>query len=279
MAIITISRGSMSGGMAFAECLAATLGYPSLAREVLVEAAGKLGVPEETLHGKIERSARFWERMTSDRRIYLVALQSALADASVGGDLIYHGNAGHLLLNDLPTVLRVRLIAPLPMRIRELMSRKGMDYQAAKEYINMMDEERVRWTKFVYGLDWRDPRNYDLVINLKNVTIETACAMVSAAVKLPAYATTEEVKKKLRDFLLACRVKVALAANPETRGTAFEVKADGDAVEVFGELATGGVLIRKAGPSEEDVRLIARTVGGVKEATVNLHHFPAFPDA
>ena len=82
MAIITISRGSMSGGMAFAECLAKTLGYPSLAREILIQAAGKLGVSEEKLRGKIEKSARFWERMTSDRRIYLIALQSARIESS-----------------------------------------------------------------------------------------------------------------------------------------------------------------------------------------------------
>lgn len=278
MAIITISRGSMSGGVALADCLAKHLGYPSLSREVLVKAAEKLGVPEETLRGKIERSARLWERLTSDRRLYLLALQSALADACVDGDLVYHGHAGHLLLKGLPNVLCVRLIAPLSMRIREVMKRKELDYQAAREYINLMDEERVRWTKFVYGLDWRDPKNYDLVINLRNVTIETACAMIRAAVRLPSYATTEEVKKQMRDYALACRVKVALAANARSRATAFDVRADGNEVEVLAEIATGGLLVRKAGPSEEDIRLIARTVDGVKDVKVSVRRFPEFPD-
>ncbi len=278
MAIITISRGSMSGGMAFAECLAKTLGYPSLAREVLVKAAGKLGVSEEKLRGKIEKSASFWERMTSDRRIYLIALQSALADACVGGDLVYHGHAGHLLLKDLPNVLRVRLIAPMPDRIREVMERQGLNYGAARDYIRLVDEERVRWTKFVYGLDWRDPKNYDIVINLGNISISTACAMVAAVVKLPAYATTEEVKKRLRDYALACRIKVVLAANSKSGAVKFDVRADGGKVEVFGEVATSGVLIRQAGPSEEEVQLIAKTVEGVDEVVVNLRRFPEFAE-
>jgi cytidylate kinase len=278
MAIITISRGSMSGGMALAECLEKHLGYPSLSREVLVKAAEKLGVPEETLRGKIERSARLWERLTSDRRLYLLALQSALVDACVGGDLVYHGHAGHLLLKGVPNVLRVRLIAPLSMRIREVMKRKELDYSAAKEYISLMDEERVRWTKFVYGLDWRDPKNYDLVINLGNITIETACAMIRTVVRLPSYATTEEVRKQLRDYALACRVKVALAANARSRATTFDVRADNDEVEVLAEVATGGLLVRKAGPSEEDIRLIARTVEGVKNVRVSVRRFPEFPD-
>jgi len=268
----------MSGGMAFAECLAKTLNYPSLAREVLVQAAGKLGVSEEKLRGKIEKSARFWERMTSDRRIYLIALQSALMDAGVDGNLVYHGHAGHLLLKDLPNVLRVRLIAPMPARIREVMERQGLNYESARDYIRLVDEERVRWTKFVYGLDWRDPKNYDLVINLGNIAIDTACAMVAAAVQLPAYATTEEVKKQLRDYALACRIRVALAANSKWRAIKFDVRADDGKVEVFGEVATSGVLIRQAGPSVEEVQVIAKAVEGVKEVVVNLRRFPEFAE-
>jgi cytidylate kinase len=279
MAIITVSRGSRSGGAAFAECLAKTLGYPSLAREVLVKAAEKLGVSEEMLRGKIEKRAGFWERMTSDRRIYLVALQSALADACVSGDLVYHGHAGHLLLKEVPNVLRVRLIAPESVRIHAAMEDQHLDYAAARDYIRLVDEERVRWTKFVYGLDWRDPRNYDLVINLRDITIPTACAMVAGAVKLPPYVTNEEVKKKLRNFGLACRVKVALAANTESRAVRFEVRADGGRVEVFGEVATSGVLMRRAGPKEADIRLIAKTVEGVRTVTVSLHEFPEYPDS
>lgn len=277
MAIITISRGSMSGGMEFAECLASTLGYPSLAREILVQAAARLNVPEEMLRGKIERSARFWERMTTDRRIYLVALQSALADACVSGDLVYHGHAGHLLLKDIPTVLRVRLIAPMTARIHTVMERQNLEFEAARDYIRTLDDERVRWTKFVYGVDWRDPRNYDLVINLKTINLETACAMVSEVVKLPTYATTEEVKKQLRDFALACRVKVALASIKQWQAVSFDVRADDGNVEVFGEMA-GGILVRQPGPSDQDIRLTAKTVDGVKEVNVSLHRFPEFGD-
>ncbi len=268
----------MSGGMAFAECLAKTLGYPSLAREVLVQAAGKLGVSEEKLRGKIEKRGRFWERLTSDRRIYLIALQSALADACVEGSLVYHGHAGHLLLKDLPGVLRVRLIAPMSTRIHEVMERQNLNYGAAMDYIRMVDQERIRWTKFVYGLDWRDPKNYDIVINLGNIAIATACAMVAAAVKLPAYAPTEEVKKRWRDFALGCRIRVALAGNPKWRSVEFGVRADDGKVEVFGEVATSGVLIRQAGPNEEEIRSIAKAVEGVKEVAVNLRRFPEFAE-
>ncbi len=278
MAIITISRGTMSGGMGLAECLAAKLGYPSLSREILVKAAERLGVSEDTLRVKVERGASLWERLTSDRRIYLIALQSALADACVDGNLIYHGHAGHLLLADLPNVLRVRVIAPLSMRIREAVKRNGFDYDAAKEYISLMDQERIRWTKFVYGLDWSDARNYDLVVNLESLNFPEACALIAATVALPPYATTEDVKKKLRDFALACRVKAALAADERSRPIPFDVTADGDKVAIFAETESAGVLVRKPGPTPEETELIAKSVEGVGEVTVNMGWTPAYAD-
>ena len=102
--------------------------------------------------------------------------------------------------------------------------------------------------------------------------------MVAAVVNLPAFTTTEEVKKRLRDYALACRIKVALAANTKSGAINFEVRANDGNVEVFGEVATTGILIRQTGPSEEEVRLITKTVEGVKEVIVNLRKFPEFAE-
>jgi len=278
MAIITISRGSMSGGEALAECLAAHLGYPSLAREVLVQAAKKLGVSEETLRGKVTKSARIWEKWTGDRRLYLIALQAALGEQCVSGNLVYHGNAGHLLLKGIPAVLRVRLIAPMPVRIRTVMERKGLKYGDAQYYIKCADKDRVEWTKFVYGVNWRDPALYDMVLNLDHMTLETACLVISATVKLPDYQVTEGVRKALADFVLACRVKLALAMSALTRNIEFEVRADDGKVEIFGEIAAGGVLVRRAGPSEGDILTMVRTVDGVKDASISLRRFPEYSE-
>ncbi len=102
MSIITISRGSMSGGQALAECLAGALGSPCVGREIVVEAAAKVGVPEKILAEKLERGPGVWDRLTLPRRMYVAAVQEALAEHAVKGDLVYHGYAGHLLLRGVP---------------------------------------------------------------------------------------------------------------------------------------------------------------------------------
>lgn len=265
MAIVTISRGSMSGGEALAQCLANNLGYPVLGREVLVEAATRLGVTENVLREKIQTSAGLFEKLTADRYVYLVALQSALADQCVSGDLIYHGNAGHFLLKDVPNVLRVRLIAPMAMRVRAVMKRQGLSAEAAQDYIRYVDQERIEWTKFVYGVDWRDPKNYDIIVNLRRVSLDSACAMISGVIKSSAYATTQEVKKKLTDFALACRVKVALVAKPVCHHCRFDISADNGKVEINWQRAVAGMTLKHPEVSEEELRQAAMAVEGVKE--------------
>lgn len=273
MAIITVSRGSMSGGAKFAECLAQKLGYPCLGREVIVKEAERLMSPkhDRPVHPKIGIGA--WERLTTDRCLYFAAVQSALTHACLSGNLVYHGHSGHMLLKGVPAVLKVRLIAPLAMRIATLVERQGLGYEAARDYIHDIDHERARWTKFVYGVDWMDPLNYDLVINLADIDLETACEMAVTVVKRPPWTDTELLKKKLNDFALACRVKLALAECPDCRTICFNTIADEGKVEILAEVAGSGSLLRRSGPTEEKVRSVAEKIEGVKQVKVNLHWF------
>jgi cytidylate kinase len=277
MAIITISRGSMSGGEALAGRLAEKLGYPSVGREVIVAAAEKLGVEERFLSEKFMRSPGLWERMTSNRRLYLVAVQAALAEHAAKGDLIYHGNAGHLLLRGIRSVLRVRLIAPLDLRIRAVMESKKTGLDAAESHIRQVDEEGIRWTRFIYGVDWTAASLYDLSVNLERMSMDTACLVIAEAVRQPEFATTREVEKELSDFLLACRVKLALATNPQTRHFDLDVMADDGDVEITGVLPAAYKLGAASTRDEDQIRRTAQSVGGVRSTRLNAQRMPT-PD-
>jgi cytidylate kinase len=266
----------MSGGEALAECLHQRLGYPVLGREVLVEAAAKLGVPEETLTQKFEKSPGLWSRLTESRRLYLVAIQAAIAEHAASGNLIYHGRAGHMLLHGVPNVLRVRLIAPMEMRIRAVIERQGLNREGAIEYIQTVDAERVRWSKFIYNVDWTDPGLYDLVINLEKMSVDTACAVIAQVISRPEFETTDTLLPLFQDFLLACRVKLALASNPQTRYAEMEVRAQGGVVEIAGEMPSAVMLTHATSRDEEEIVRTARAVPGVKEARLSIRKFDAY---
>lgn len=272
MAIISISRGTMSGGRAMAECLAESLHYPLVAREVVQGAASDLGVSEADLSRGMERTPRLWKRLSSERRLYVAAVQAALAERVVGGDMIYHGRAGQVLLAGLPGVLRVRLIAPIDARVQMLMQAEGMDAASAEQYIRHVDGVRARWVKMMYGEDIEDPALYNMVINLKTLSITAACAIVTRAAERPDFAVTDEIKAKLLDFRLACRVKLALARADETRALDLQIEGRGGVVEV-----SGAAPALKSGRMGDQIVEIAHSVEGVEEVRLKVEWFDPYP--
>jgi cytidylate kinase len=210
VAIITISRGTMSGGRAVAECLAQRLGYPCVAREVLQAAATTLGATEETVRRKLQTPPGLLGLVTRERQTYVVAVQAALAAHCVGGNLVYHGLAGQLLLRDLPGVLRVRLIAPMSMRVQSLVSQHSRTtHDAAERFIESLDRQRRRWVRRMYGVDLTDPSLYELTVNLASITLATACVMIAELATQPHYTVTPEIRARLEAFAAECRDRVA----------------------------------------------------------------------
>ena len=212
MAIITISRGSLSGGKALAGCLAERMGYPTLGFEVLEEAAESLGISGETFRGKYETAPGLRARLTKEREKYILAIQTALAEWCTRGDLVYHGLSGQFLLKRIPGVLRVRLVAPMELRVRAFLdSQPLMSKSQAQEFIQNVDQERSRWCRLMFGADVADPVNYDLTVNLKRLTLESACATIAEAVTQPRYQITDEMEAEIFAFAAECREKLSRA--------------------------------------------------------------------
>jgi cytidylate kinase len=273
MPIITISRGSMSGGQALASCVAAAIKAPCIGRELVIEAAARLGVSEEVLNQKLERSPGLWERMTHERRIYVTALQAALAEHVAGGNLVYHGFADHLLLPGVPAVLRVRLIAPLDSRVRAVMDQHRLSQEAAARYIDEVDDDRGRWARFIYGVDLRDPALYDITLNLDTLGMESACAVVTEIARRPEFTVTREVLDRLADFALGCRVKVALATNPATRSLELDITAERGAVTVGGEVPEAAMITHVSTRWERELRSVVEGVEGVLGVELKIRPF------
>lgn len=272
MAIICICRGTKSGGEALAECLEARLGYPLLGREVVQQAAAELGVTADLLQKRMGDRPSLWSRFSSERRAYMVAVQACIAEHIVDGKLIYHGLAGGLLLRGLPGTFCLRLIAPLERRVEAVMAESGMDATAAEQFILDVDESRSRWVRVLYGEDIMDPVLYDLVMNLESMSVDEACAITAAAVGQPEFAMTEAIAARMEDFRLACRVKLQLAADSDTRNLELETTANRGMVVVSGRAPlyrTGGTAAR--------VLELARSVPGVEEIRLEVDWYDPYP--
>ena len=272
MSIITIQRGTRSGGEAVASCLAGQLGYPLVGRELLQDAAAQLGVPAEDVGDKMEDRPGRFGRGPLITKLYVAAVRAALVEHGLEGNLVYHGLAGGLLLRRMPGVLRVRLIAPLEFRVQALMDSHGMDDESAEAYIQEVDEARTIWIRNVYGEDNTDSNLYDMVLNLESFSVHEACQVIFAAASRAEFEMTPDRLKELEDFHLECQVRLALLEDLGTQTLDLDATVtDGLAV------VTGEAPLLNTGEVSERITEIVRGVSGVTEVQLAVEWFDPYP--
>lgn len=262
MSIITISRGTFSGGKMLAEYLAQKLGYKCIDRDRIVErAAASGGVSQDNLRLAIEKPPTFLGQSGHTQYRYLALMQAALTAEVRNGKAIYHGLAGHLLLRGIPNVLRARIIAPMKLRINMVKDQLKYGDREAIAYIEKMDRDRRKSNQFLYGVDWGNPSLYDLLLNLEYMSIGDAGEIICAALKQPRFEFTPECKLALDELALASTVRAELALDPKTADLEMEVTA------VAGSISFKGELLRA--DQAKEITRIARSVPGVKAVQIS----------
>jgi len=270
MSVIAISRGSLFATKKLAEGLKARLGYRIISREEVIDAAKRYGIEETGLGVKDIMELHppgYWHERSDERMHYLTCFKTALMDFAVEGSIIYHGNLAHILLNEVPFVLRVRINAPLGNRVKPLMEKEGMSREAAIEKIKDIDHKRRLWTQFLYDAEVIDPIFFDLVLNLERIGISDAIEMIVTEVKKEPFQPTEESLKVLKDLHLAGVVKTYLMRSPKTKAMDLDVDADSST----GNVIVSGSLPPDANQTREaDIQSVLSSIESIKNVEVKV---------
>ena len=261
MAIITISRGSYSKGREIAEKTAERLGYGCVGRDVIIDASREFNIPEVKLIRAIHDAPSILERFGYAKERYIAYIQSAILKNLKQDRMVYHGLAGHFFLKDISHVLKVRIIANMEDRIKNEMEREGITEEKAFNILKKDDEQREKWSTYLYGIDTRDPSLYDLVIHINRLDTDDAVDIICSIVSSDKFKTTPQAQKNLDNLALAAEVKAALIdLKPDIR-----VSASDGIVSVF----------TKAHESEEkhltnEMKKMVRDIQGVKDLEVRV---------
>ena len=267
MNIITISRGSLSATEMLAKKVSEKLNCSIVTREDVIKAAEKYGIKETGLGDLsfIEKSPTIWDKMSDRKKHYLSCFQTALLDFALKGSIIYHGHLAQFLLGEIPFVLRVLLTTPTEFRIKTLMKEGGKTREQVISYIKIIDERRQKWSHYLYGVDWKNPSNYDIVFNLEKINIDLAAALLSNIAAQKEFQSSPSSLKIIENLHLASKAKVYLQQSPRTKGSEVEIEAEADS----GSLIVKGNTPRVGSRMwENDIKNVLSKVEGVKNIKV-----------
>ncbi len=257
MAVITISRGSYAGGKLVAERVAELLGYKCVSREMVFSRAAEFGASEVDIKNALSKAPSFWQRFTKSKIRYLAFARAALLEQAARDNIVYHGLAGSVLLQHDCCVLNVKVIANMEFRTQKAMETQKMTRDEAIQYNHDTDEERVKWMKFMFNLDWYDYSRFDLMVNINSMNVEAAAHTVAACAGQEPFVPSAFSDEKFKQLNLASQVRVRLMADERTEG-----------LNLFPECGDMGVIHLKGDPGADsargDIIKIAQSVPGVK---------------
>ena len=218
MAVITISRGSYNRGKEIAEKVAEKLDYKCISRGLLLEVSKKYNIPEVKLVHAIHDAPSILDRLNRKKDKYIAFIKSALLNQFKEDNIVYHGLAGHFFVRHVPHALKVRVIADMDDRVQSEMERKGLSAEKARRILEKDDKQRRAWSKDLYGIDTADPSLYDLVVNIKQMTVDDAVDLICNTVSKTCFQTTNASQRMMEDLAMSATIqKVLMDVEPSIK--------------------------------------------------------------
>ncbi|OGP71984.1 MAG: hypothetical protein A2Y80_05930 [Deltaproteobacteria bacterium RBG_13_58_19] len=265
MAILTISREYGSGGREIGRLVAERLNYRYADKERLFQDLDQAG----DRWGRVAREVdevcpTLWERFDWQYRGYLARVESLILDYAAADRVVIIGRGGSFLLQGIPFCLRVRLVAPLEVRLERIMARERLSRAGAERLIARIDGERACYIRANYGGDWDESEVYDLTLSTGDLTYDQAVDILAAALADKEPFATPEAKARLADLALAYRLKARVATDPRVLVPTLEVGLE------EGTIVVSGIIHH---PKELHLlKEIAREVLGDRAVRLDLHH-------
>jgi hypothetical protein len=268
MSGITITDGLFGCGEMLAKRLSDLLGYRYLGEEALIKATQRYRLPKAMPTNMFELEPPWWKRLLENYRVYRIALQAAMCDITEGGPFVYYGAAGQELIPEIRQMLRILLIAPNENRIEQVRLAKGMSSERARRWLAEIDEVNDRRFKAIFGVGWRDPTRYDVVLNMANLDVETAARLIVKMTQQVECQATGQSERRFQDFMLEAKVRAALLASANTCRMDLKVQVNSRIAHV------SGFLFPLEYDFKDEIIRVIEAVPGVNKVTADIRLLP-----
>ena len=183
--VISITREPGCGGEHIAKTIAQALGlmlYDGQLVEAIAKDAHVSARVVATLDEKVRSQLDDWLSSFSAGSIsadqYMQSLRSVLFTLAAHGNAVIVGRGANFVLPADRKTLGLCLVAPLELRVNNMMKELRLSSDGARQHIAYLERERRQWVKQIGFADIDDVTNYHLVINTALVPTETIVQIV-----------------------------------------------------------------------------------------------------
>lgn len=110
-------------------------------------------------------------------------LAETMRSLAINGHVVLVGRASNMITRDMDKGFHVRLVAPVQYRAGRISSWKNISMKEAEHIVMEKNKERDSFIKEFVKFDSTNPLNYHLVINLGQISIDEAAAVVVDSIK------------------------------------------------------------------------------------------------
>ena len=200
MSIITLT-GHLGSIGTIPSLLAQSLGYRLIDRELLIQSAQMLGLSDKELEQFDERTKglggplsnflkNFIEKSSlagidpsgleatfassyadtaqgfqSDDLLYIETMTEVMKGYANDGDVIIVGRGGQAIFKDDLNAFHFRIVCDPEERIKRFAKNQNLDLEVSRKRVHESDQQREIWHKKYFGIDYRSPYLYRMVLN------------------------------------------------------------------------------------------------------------------
>ncbi|HOA99038.1 cytidylate kinase family protein [Candidatus Sordicultor fermentans] len=169
--IITVSREVESYGDEIAEKLSQKLKMELLGKEKFVSLLRDISSQFPTDPPEDEKERDRW----------IIEVGSFLSRRAAKKPFILVGRGGQKILENCPFAFHILVVASQVTRLRRTMEKYQQDEVTASRILAEQDQQRERFLRQTFGIDWRDPVYYHLVVNTDFYGVNEATDLILEA--------------------------------------------------------------------------------------------------
>ena len=180
--IISIARQCGCGALSIGKILAAHYNIPIYTRQNLLEMAKEKGVLDEMNNFFEERPVDELMFAISEANEYSAKISeksfSILVNMIGDKDCVIIGRCGNYIFKNRKDLVSVFLKGNVDGRINTIAKERQLSKSAAGEFVDEMDNSRVRYHKYYTGLTWGNAEDYDICFDCMRMGSENSAKYI-----------------------------------------------------------------------------------------------------